>query len=168
MLSLSRLFRLGALALAASFIGAGADADEPPRARLAIKILIRTDLRFGKLAVFGSGGVAVISPGGARTLSGGLESLGGPFHPSIVILNGTPGARFVVAAEGGAVLRSRHGVTLVAKHVTFEPAVFGRFDESGRAKVYFGAELRVPPSARDGEYVAEIAFSAEYLEEGRE
>ena len=128
-----------------------------------IKVTAQSDLDFGKVALSGLGGHVRLKPTGERLLTGGADNLGGSYGPASADIKGRPYGRFVIYAPHISRLRQSHGGRLVARRIRSKPLRFGQFDENGKARIHFGADLPLSAKAEQGQYRGRVSFWVLYL-----
>ena len=133
-----------------------------PSAMRAVEYRSTMMLDFGKVAILGQDGTVTITPSGERQIRG-LVDLGGHYGAAQIDITGEPNARFHIVNPRIDVLHNARLGRLMVRKITSEPKTLGRFDEMGRAKVQFGADLVVPSGTRQGTYRGAVSFWVVYL-----
>lgn len=150
--------RCAALALAA------AGAFLPAHAQLALTVSGTVDLTFGSFAA-GSGGQVTVSPGGVRTVSGGvvrLSSAGG--SAGQITVSGQSSATYSIGlpADGTVVLSNAAGQSMPLKSFVSSPSGSGQIGAGGSQTIFIGATLSVAAGQPIGSYSGSYPVSLNY------
>lgn len=119
---------------------------------------VTAPLEFGKIALLGTGGSAIMSPDGQRTLTGQLEALGGNWQAAEIKIEGKPFGNFVIVTRRAILNGGGNVGTLELTKVDCDPPSFGRLDDQGNATAHCGGTLKIPGHARAGDYVGHVSL----------
>lgn len=131
---------------------------------LAISISNLQALTFGKFAA-GSGGTVTVSPGGARSATGGVILLSsGSGSAASFRVSGDPGLTYdiVLPPDGRVQLANGTGQTMPVNSFTSNPAGAGQLDLSGAQTVTVGATLTVGAGQVAGSYSGSFDVTVDY------
>lgn len=140
-----------------------APGDDPSKIiNLPLRVTINTRLDFSRAAIANIGqGTIVVSPNGARTVSGNLEDLGGMGVAGTVEIWGTPLRRISVEMPTTVELRSADGSVATVTNFRTDLKKNPTLGLLGYLKFNFGGELRVT-AGQSGQFRGRIPISVEY------
>ncbi len=164
--------------LAAVAVLAGADApahaqcrlcDEPTTALSSgerggpIRIEVETSLDFDRLVIDGSGdGTATLLPGGDRSASGSVATLGASAMVGTVTVRGDPGRTVRVEMPSQIRLYSLRGATIEVDHIETDLPAIPTLDSAGNLSFRFGGRVQVNGDS-DGDYRGDITITVDYI-----
>jgi len=148
-----------ALLLLIAVLGAAPAPAKPP-ASTPLAVTPLADLRFGTVALAGSGAgwVAVPPAGAAVTVGGDLVALGGDRGSALFEVKGMPHCVFQIALPQRLKLANQVTITQLLS----DPEWSGVLDGDGRATVRVGGRLEVGKQANNGRQSATLQMEVRY------
>jgi hypothetical protein len=128
-------------------------------------ITVRTinGLVFGSLSSGPSAGTLVLSPGGARTTTGGVNvntAIIG--SPAAFDVQGDPNGTYSVSFPAAVILSNGSPNTMVVDNFTSSLTPDGRLDASGQQTMFVGATLNVGSNQAFGTYSGSLTVTVDY------
>lgn len=125
-----------------------------------IAISTTTDMNFGNLAVSASAGTVVISPAGARSVTGGvtLPANAGTVSAATFEVTGTPDYTYIITLPAAATTISNGTETMTVDTWISNPSGTGTLT-GGSETLQVGATLNVGASQASGTYTSGTPFT---------
>ncbi len=122
-------------------------------------------LSFGAFTA-GGGGSITVTPGGARSKTGGviLVSQSGTASAAQFTISGTPNAAFAITlpADGTVLLSDGAAATMALKSFTSSPSLTGMLGGGGTASISVGATLTVGNGQTPASYSGAFTVTVNY------
>lgn len=163
-LALACAFALGASGVAVNGYSASAPADATATVLTPISITKTADLRFGSFSTSAAGQTVVISPAGARTLTGVLGSAGTPSGAASFTVAGTGTNTYAITLSGNVNITTGAGgvaETMQVSAFTSDPSGTGALT-AGSQTLNVGATLTTVASQAGGAYTGTFTTTVEY------
>lgn len=161
-----------ALALAAaagSAVAAQATATSTSTVVTPIAITAPANLSFGSFAASASSGTVTVTPGSARSVSGGVTAAGGTVTAARFDVAGTASLTYSIAFSGATTLSDgTNSMTftrisdLSASAITSGDVSSGTLSAGGAQSIFVGGVLAVNASQPAGTYTGSITATVEY------
>jgi len=134
-------------------------------AEITSTITVRTinGLVFGSLASGPSTGTLVLSPGGARSTTGGVTvntAITG--SPAAFDIQGDSAATYSITFPAAVILSNGSPNTMVVDNFTSSPTSTGMLDASGQQTLYVGGTLNVGSNQAFGTYSGSLEVIVDY------
>jgi Domain of unknown function (DUF4402) len=127
-----------------------------------LRISINTRLDFSRAAIANIGrGTIVVTPDGARTVSGNLEDLGGMGVAGTVEIWGSPNRQLTIDLPDTIELRAADGSVAQVSNFRTDLKRNPKLNVAGYLKFNFGAQLSVD-AGQAGQFRGRIPISVEY------
>ncbi len=141
-------------------VGTTTQSERP--AGIPLRISINTRLDFSRAAIANIGrGTIVVTPNGARTVSGNLEDLGGMGVAGTVEVWGSPNRQLTIDLPTTVELRAADGSVAHVTNFRTDLKRNPKLNVAGYLKFNFGAELNVT-AGQAGQFRGRIPISVEY------
>jgi hypothetical protein len=115
-------------------------------------VTVKKDLQFGNVAGDADlGGTVVVSPGGTKTVTGGVTDFGGTHKKADVQLKGDNNGTYACTLPGSTQVTSGGNSASVDTFMTDVPLT-GFLDNKGKAKIRIGATLHLAAGQAAGSY----------------
>jgi len=126
-----------------------------------ISIANTADLAFGNLIVGAAGGTAVISPAGARSVTGDVvvPATPGTFNAAAFTVTGEAGFTYSITLPAAATTITSGANTMTVNTWTSTPTPTGTIGGGGTQALTVGATLNVAGSQAAGTYTSGTAFT---------
>jgi hypothetical protein len=144
------------LSFSAATMGQSATAAATATIITPITITNTADLAFGNLFAGATGGTAVISPAGARSVTGDVTIPGNPgtFNAAAFTVNGQATWTYAITLPAGALTISSGANTMTVDVWTSNPSGTGTLDGTGAQTLTVGATLNVGAAQAAGAYTS--------------
>ncbi len=138
------------------------NSDSARPAGIPLRISINTRLDFSRAAIANIGqGKIIVTPDGARTVSGNLEDLGGMGVAGTVEIWGSPNRQLTIDLPNTVELRAADGSVAQVSNFRTDLKRNPKLNVAGYLKFNFGAELNVS-AGQAGQFRGRIPISVEY------
>ncbi len=122
----------------------------------------KKDLLFGIISVEADlGGTVVVSPAGAKSVTGGVIDLGGTHKKADVQVKGDPDTSYSCDPFPASIVVTSGGNSATVDTFLTETPFSGTLDGKGKAKFKIGATLRLPAGQPAGDYSGSFDFTCE-------
>ena len=142
-----------------------ADATATATANITSRLTVRTinGLFFGNLSSSAEAGTLVLSPGGARTTTGGVtvnRAIAG--SPAAFDIQGDPNSTYAITFPAAIIMTNGSPNSMVVDKFTSLPETTGVIDASGQQTLFVGATLNVDSNQAFGTYSGELNVIVDY------
>jgi len=123
----------------------------------------RNGLAFGDISAGSTAGTVILTPGGARTATGGTSiNTSTPDNPATFDVQGAPNASFSITLPASVTLSDTASHTMTVDNFTSSPTPSGVLDASGQQTLFVGATLNVSANQAFGSYSGQMSVTVGY------
>ena len=129
----------------------------------AMSVTTATGLSFGDISAGSTSGTVIMTPGGARSATGGTNiNSSTPGNPSSFNVQGTANASFSITLPASVILSDTASHTMTVDNFTSSPTPSGVLDGSGQQTLFVGATLNVSANQAFGSYSGLMSVTVDY------
>ncbi|MFC1589297.1 DUF4402 domain-containing protein [Pseudomonadota bacterium] len=128
-----------------------------------IGMTTRNGLTFGDISAGTTSGTVILTPGGARTATGGTTiDTSTTGNPATFDIQGEPNASFSITLPVSVILSDTASHTMTVDNFTSSPTPSGVLDGSGQQTLFVGAVLNVSANQSFGSYSGQMSVTVDY------
>jgi len=128
-----------------------------------ISMTTTNGLSFGDISAGATSGTVILTPGGARSATGGTSiNTSTPGNPSSFNVQGIANASFSITLPVSVILSDTASHSMTVDNFTSSPTPSGVLDGSGQQTLFVGATLNVSANQAFGSYSGQMSVTVDY------